>query len=151
MGTQSEQVMAPTLTPVEYDLVYNMISLGLASMAASTIFFYLRLSSFAERYKTALCITGLVTFIAMYHYFRIFNSFTESYSPRAKRSAGAQKVKGSAQEVRAPWSWSRRMRHSPNPLIPRPREWACLIHDHGSHMKARAIMPRGRGRRPCRV
>merc|ERR1712149_108844 len=64
MGTQSEQVMAPTLTPVEYDLVYNMISLGLASMAASTIFFYLRLSSFAERYKTALCITGLVTFIA---------------------------------------------------------------------------------------
>merc|ERR1711924_215435 len=64
-------------------------------------------------------------------------------SPRAKRSAGAQKVKGSAQEVRAPWSWSHRMRHSPNPLIPRPREWACLIHDHGSHMKARAIMPRG--------
>merc|ERR1712054_320385 len=81
MGTQSEQVMAPTLTPVEYDLVYNMISLGLASMAASTIFFYLRLSSFAERYKTALCITGLVTFIAMYHYFRIFNSFVESYTP----------------------------------------------------------------------
>merc|ERR1719393_1037399 len=73
--------MAPTLTPVEYDLVYNMISLGLASMAASTIFFYLRLSSFAERYKTALCITGLVTFIAMYHYFRIFNSFEAAYTP----------------------------------------------------------------------
>merc|ERR1719241_27220 len=73
--------MAPTLTPVEYDLVYNMISLGLASMAASTIFFFLRLSSFSERYKTALCITGLVTFIAMYHYFRIFNSFEKAYTP----------------------------------------------------------------------
>merc|ERR1711907_427171 len=81
MGIQSKQVMGPPLTPVEYDLVYNMISLGLASMAASTIFFFLRLSSFSERYKTALCITGLVTFIAMYHYFRIFNSFTESYTP----------------------------------------------------------------------
>merc|ERR1711998_828853 len=59
----------------------NLLSLGLASMAASTVFFFLRLSSFAERYKAALCFTGLVTFIAMYHYFRIFNSFTESYTP----------------------------------------------------------------------
>merc|ERR1712185_148551 len=59
----------------------GMLSLGLASMAASTVFFFLRLGSFAERYKAALCFTGLVTFIAMYHYFRIFNSFTESYTP----------------------------------------------------------------------
>merc|ERR1711975_52107 len=50
-------------------------------MAASTVFFFLRLSSFAERYKAALCFTGLVTFIAMYHYFRIFNSFVEAYTP----------------------------------------------------------------------
>merc|ERR1712146_873839 len=48
---------------------------------ASTIFFFLRLQSFSERYKAALCFTGLVTFIAMYHYFRIFNSFVESYTP----------------------------------------------------------------------
>jgi len=73
--------MAPALTTHQYDLVYNMISLGLASMAASTVFFFLRLSSFAERYKAALCFTGLVTFIAMYHYFRIFNSFVEAYTP----------------------------------------------------------------------
>jgi len=58
-----------------------MISLGLASMAASTVFFFLRLASFHERYKAALCFTGLVTFIAMYHYFRIFNSFVEAYTP----------------------------------------------------------------------
>ena len=61
---------AATLTPGQFDLVYNMLSLGLASMAASTVFFFLRLGSFAERYKAALCFTGLVTFIAMYHYFR---------------------------------------------------------------------------------
>merc|ERR1711871_1658422 len=73
--------MAPTLTAGQYDLVYNMASLGLASMMASTAFFFLRMSSFSERYKAALCFTGLVTFIAMYHYFRIFNSFVEAYTP----------------------------------------------------------------------
>merc|ERR1711871_1033853 len=58
-----------------------MLSLGLASMAASTVFFFLRLGSFAERYKAALCFTGLVTFIAMYHYFRIFDSFNAAFTP----------------------------------------------------------------------
>jgi bacteriorhodopsin len=70
-----------TLTPSQYDLIYNMLSLGLASMAASTVFFFLRLGSFAERYKAALCFTGLVTFIAMYHYFRIFDSFNAAFTP----------------------------------------------------------------------
>merc|ERR1719156_179781 len=68
-----------SLTPNQYDVIYNMLSLGLASMAASTVFFFLRLGSFAERYKAALCFTGLVTFIAMYHYFRIFDSFNAAY------------------------------------------------------------------------
>merc|ERR1712070_1057855 len=68
-------------TPLQYDLIYNMASLGLASMAASTVFFFRRLPSFGERYKAALCFTGLVTFIAMYHYFRIFDSFVAAYTP----------------------------------------------------------------------
>merc|ERR1712211_148081 len=33
----------------------------------------------AGEYRTALCITGLVTFIAFYHYVRIFNSWVDSY------------------------------------------------------------------------
>merc|ERR1719311_203667 len=70
-----------SLTPVQYDVIYNVTSLGLASMMASTVFFFLRLQSFSERYKAALCFTGLVTFIAAYHYFRIFNSFVEAYTP----------------------------------------------------------------------
>merc|ERR1712054_387210 len=64
MGTWGANM--PALTPGQYDLVYNMLSLGLASMAASTVFFFLRLGSFAERYKAALCFTGLVTFTASY-------------------------------------------------------------------------------------
>merc|ERR1712178_422870 len=79
MGTHPTAMVS--LTPGQYDLIYNMLSLGLASMAASTVFFFLRLGSFAERYKAALCFTGLVTFIAMYHYFRIFESFNKAYTP----------------------------------------------------------------------
>merc|ERR1711908_144841 len=80
MGIPATMVM-PTLTVGQYDLIYNMTSLGLASMAASTVFFFLRLPSFHERYRAALCFTGLVTFIAMYNYFRIFDSFTAAYTP----------------------------------------------------------------------
>merc|ERR1711907_792637 len=74
--------MVNALTPVQYDIIYNCTSLGLASMMASTVFFFLRIQSFHERYRAALCFTGLVTFIAAYHYFRIFNSFVEAYTPR---------------------------------------------------------------------
>lgn len=34
----------------------------------------------AEKYKSALIISGLVTFIAAYHYLRIFNSWVEAYA-----------------------------------------------------------------------
>merc|ERR1712193_587480 len=61
------------------DTIYNVTSFGLACMMASTAFFFLRLPSFTERYKPALCYTGLVTFIAFYHYLRIFNSFDAAY------------------------------------------------------------------------
>merc|ERR1711988_1994398 len=81
MGTLRQASMVNALTPVQYDIIYNCTSLGLASMMASTVFFFLRLQSFSERYKAALCFTGLVTFIAMYHYMRIFNSFNEAYTP----------------------------------------------------------------------
>jgi bacteriorhodopsin len=67
------------MTAGQYDLVYNVLSFSLASMAASTLFFWLRLESIHEKYKTALVITGLVTFIAAYHYIRIFNSWVEAY------------------------------------------------------------------------
>jgi bacteriorhodopsin len=68
-----------SMTAGQFDLVYNSLSFTLASMMASTIFFWLRLSSVHEKYKSAMTITGLVTFIAAYHYIRIFNSWTEAY------------------------------------------------------------------------
>jgi len=59
----------------QYSLVYNAFSFGIATFAAATIFFWLGRSQVSNEYKTALTITGLVTFIALYHYLRIFQSF----------------------------------------------------------------------------
>jgi len=39
----------------------------------------LRVGSIHEKYKSAVVISGLVTFIAMYHYVRIFNSWVDAY------------------------------------------------------------------------
>merc|ERR1712100_1018724 len=69
------------LTASQFDTIYNVTSFGLACMMASTVFFFLRLGSFTERYKPALCYAGLVTFIAFYHYIRIFNSFDAAFTP----------------------------------------------------------------------
>jgi len=68
------------MTPAQFDLVYNVLSFSLACMMASTAFFFLRVSSIHEKYKSALVISGLVTFIAAYHYIRIFNSWNEAYA-----------------------------------------------------------------------
>lgn len=67
------------LTYGEYSAVYNALSFVIASMGASTVFFFLQLPQMERNYRTALIITGLVTFIACYHYFRIFNSFVEAF------------------------------------------------------------------------
>ena len=44
-------------------LVYNFTSFTLASMMACTAFFWLRLGSISEQYRTAVVITGLLLWI----------------------------------------------------------------------------------------
>merc|ERR1719433_858887 len=46
---------------------------------ATTLFLWFRLPAVHEKFKPALLISGLVTFIAAYHYFRIFNSWVDAY------------------------------------------------------------------------
>jgi len=72
--------MSDPVTPDQYNLVYDILSFSLATMMATTIFLWMRVGQAAERYKSALIISGLVTFIAAYHYMRIFNSWTEAYA-----------------------------------------------------------------------
>ena len=45
------------MTAGQFDLVYNASSFTLASMAASTIFFWIRIGSIHEKYKSAMTIT----------------------------------------------------------------------------------------------
>jgi len=67
------------LTRTQYELVYDATSFGMASMMAATIFFWLRVSSISAKHQSALCISGIVTFIASYHYWRIFNNWVAAY------------------------------------------------------------------------
>merc|ERR1712176_356950 len=67
-------------------------------MMATTLFLWFRLPSIHEKYKSALLISGMVTFIAAYHYFRIFNSWTEAY----EYSGLGEKNPDGGYEVKAP-------------------------------------------------
>jgi bacteriorhodopsin len=74
--------MAPLVDGWDYgswSAVYNALSFGIAGMGSATIFFWLQIPNVAKKYRTALTITGLVTFIATYHYFRIFNSWNDAF------------------------------------------------------------------------
>jgi bacteriorhodopsin len=66
------------LSPNQWNLVYNMFSLGLVSMLACTVYTLVSQSRVLPKYRNALVMSSMVTFIAGYHYWRIFNSFSES-------------------------------------------------------------------------
>jgi len=67
------------LSPGQYSLVYNMLSLTVAAMGASTVFFFLSRGSVLPKYRPALIVSGIVTLIACYHYFRIFMSWSGAF------------------------------------------------------------------------
>jgi len=67
------------MTDLQFQAVYNVLSFCLASMMATTMYLWARVVVVQERYKSAVVISGLVTFIAAYHYIRIFNSWVAAY------------------------------------------------------------------------
>jgi bacteriorhodopsin len=67
------------MTNLQYQAVYNTLSFSLASMMATTMYLWFRSVSVKDKYQSAVIISGLVTFIAAYHYFRIFNSWVDAY------------------------------------------------------------------------
>jgi len=66
------------MSDLQFQAVYNVLSFSLASMMATTMYLWLRAHA-VKQYQSAVVISGLVTFIAAYHYFRIFNSWVEAY------------------------------------------------------------------------
>jgi bacteriorhodopsin len=62
-------------------------------MGRATIFFWIQIWNVNKKYRTALTITGLVTFIATYHYFRIFNSWNDAFDVKFNAKLGDYEVK----------------------------------------------------------
>ena len=69
-----------TISIGQYDLIYNAFSFTFAAMMAATLFFWFGRSQVSDAYKTAMTVTGLVTFIAAYHYLRISQSWVEAHT-----------------------------------------------------------------------
>jgi len=59
----------------QWNLVYNVFSFGLISMLATTVYTLVSQPRVLAKYRTALVMSSMVTFIAGYHYLRIFDSF----------------------------------------------------------------------------
>jgi bacteriorhodopsin len=66
------------LSPNQWNAVYAVFSLGLVSMLATTVYTLVSQGRVLAKYRTALVMSSMVTFIAAYHYYRIFNSFNEA-------------------------------------------------------------------------
>jgi len=84
------------MTDLQYQAVYNVLSFALASMMATTMYLWLRVFAVKDQFRSAVLISGLVTFIAAYHYMRIFNSWVDAYS------YAAGEVKDGAMETQDP-------------------------------------------------
>jgi bacteriorhodopsin len=69
----------PTLTPGQFELVYNGFSLAIAAMGAGLLYFILARGQVAPAYRTALTVSALVVAIALYHYLRIFDSWAGAF------------------------------------------------------------------------
>jgi bacteriorhodopsin len=67
-----------------------MFSFGLISMLACTVYTLVAQSHVLAKYRLALVMSSMVTFIAGYHYWRIFNSFEHSSENNAVTIGTAQ-------------------------------------------------------------
>ena len=63
----------------QHNIVYNMLSLGIASMLFTSIFLWFARDRVLPKYRMAVMVSASVTSIAAYHYFRMFDSFNEAY------------------------------------------------------------------------
>ena len=71
------------LSSGQWSTLFNMFSFGLISMLACTVYTLVAQSHVLAKYRLALVMSSMVTFIAGYHYWRIFNSFEHSSEKNA--------------------------------------------------------------------
>ena len=82
--------MSVTLDNNQWNLVYAVFSFGLISMLATTVYTLVSQNRVLPKYRNALVMSSMVTFIAAYHYYRIFNSFSESSENQVVNVSGSQ-------------------------------------------------------------
>jgi bacteriorhodopsin len=75
----------------QFSTVYNALSFALASMLATFVFLLVVMQRVLPRYRQALAVSAMVCLIAAYHYWRIFDSFTDAY---VAQGAGELSVEG---------------------------------------------------------
>jgi len=92
------------MTDTQYQAVYNVLSFALASMMATTVFLWFRSFAVHDKFRSAVLISGLVTFIAAYHYIRIFNSWVEAYSYAPGKVTDRAMVVGAPQLTGVPFN-----------------------------------------------
>jgi bacteriorhodopsin len=63
----------------QFQLTANFFSLTIAAMGAATAFLWLNRSQVSKPYQLAVTISGLVTFIALYHYVKISGSWNAAF------------------------------------------------------------------------
>ena len=77
------------LTANQWNTIYNVFSFGLISMLACTVYTLVSQARVLPKYRNALVLSSMVTFIAGYHYWRIFNSFTDASDGYKIATSGA--------------------------------------------------------------
>lgn len=76
------------LTSGQFDTVYNLFSLAIASLGFTGLYLVFSRSQVLPRYRNAILVSAMVCFIATYHYIRIFDNFKESYETDAQGGNG---------------------------------------------------------------
>lgn len=62
------------------DLVYNALSFAVAAMGISFVYFLVSRSRIAPQYRNAVTLSAMITGIAAYHYWRMFDSFSTGWN-----------------------------------------------------------------------
>ena len=92
-------VLSYSLTGYEFSAVYNVLSLGIASMVFTSLFLFVARDRVLPKYRMAVMVSATVTSIAAYHYFRMFDSFSHAYG--MNETTAAANAKGIAAAVEA--------------------------------------------------
>jgi bacteriorhodopsin len=82
-------VLSYSLTGYEFSAVYNVLSLGIASMVFTSLFLFVARDRVLPKYRMAVMVSATVTSIAAYHYFRMFDSFNHGYGINEHSTAAA--------------------------------------------------------------